>query len=111
MKSMSDKELDDFFKSSLEGFEQKPVAGCWNKIEQQLGNQPVKKTVLPYWLAAASVVMVIGLSVKLYNSEEQTIKLTRAVDAPLFTEMADNPVQVISVDEENITEDFDLEKS
>lgn len=72
MQSMSDKELDQLFQSRFESFEAEPAATLWSSIETQLENKPGKRTGMPvFWMAAASVVVLLGAGLWLFRPEEK----------------------------------------
>ncbi|RRN76624.1 hypothetical protein EIM50_23735 [Pseudoxanthomonas sp. SGD-10] len=76
MKSMSDKEMDDFFKASFKDFEKKPEPGTWQRISQQIKGKARERQALPsYLMVAASIAILAIVSVKLFNNEEETIRL------------------------------------
>ncbi|RZK49179.1 MAG: hypothetical protein EOO99_07295 [Pedobacter sp.] len=56
---MSDKELDNLFKSKFEDAEFAPSEALWGKIEKQL-EKPKKRTYPIFWMAAASVTLTVG---------------------------------------------------
>ncbi len=74
MKQISDKDFDGLFKSSFDDFEVKPSSNNWDKITEQLDEKPKNKTSL-FWMAAASVVVVLGIGIGLYTKPEAVIKL------------------------------------
>jgi hypothetical protein len=78
MKEISDKELDGFFKSSFEDFEVEPSANSWDNITQKLDQKPAKKKFPIYWAAAASVAIVFGIGINLYQRPGEIIKLRPA---------------------------------
>ncbi|MFD0942007.1 hypothetical protein [Pedobacter boryungensis] len=58
MQHMPDKEFDNFIRNKFEDAEIEPSANLWANIEQQL--EPKRKRVIPiYWMAAASIAVVI----------------------------------------------------
>lgn len=72
MQSMSDKELDQLFQSGFESFEAEPAASLWSSIESQLDNKPRKRTGMPvFWMAAASVVVLLGAGLWLFRPEDK----------------------------------------
>lgn len=75
MHPISDKELDKLFQQKFEHAELAPSGDLWAKISQKL-EQPQKRTKpFPvFWMAAASVVFVIGAALWL-NSSNEVIKL------------------------------------
>ncbi|TKB96332.1 hypothetical protein [Pedobacter cryophilus] len=79
MKVASDKKFDEFFKSSFEDFEVEPSANSWDKIAQELKQKPKKKFPI-FWMAAASVVIVLGIGLGLYTQPTEVIKLKPQTD-------------------------------
>jgi hypothetical protein len=72
MQSMSDKELDQLFKSRFDSFEAEPSASLWSAVESQLESKPRKRAVMPvFWMAAASVVVLLGAGLWLFKPEEK----------------------------------------
>lgn len=71
---MLDKDFDQIFKSSFEDFEVAPAADSWNKITKELDKKGIKKFPI-FWMAAASVVIVLGIGVGLYTKPTEVIKL------------------------------------
>ncbi|HEY0894959.1 MAG TPA: hypothetical protein VGE15_00270 [Sphingobacteriaceae bacterium] len=69
---MSDKELDQLFQSRFDSFEAEPAASLWSSIESQLENKPGKRAGMPvFWMAAASVVVLLGAGLWLFRPEEK----------------------------------------
>jgi hypothetical protein len=100
MKVTSDKEFDDLFKSSFEDFEMEPSANSWDKITKELENKPAKKFPI-FWSAAASVVIVLGFGIGLYNKPTDLIKLRpKSSDEYLANNPKDlkNNIQNVKVD-------------
>jgi hypothetical protein len=76
MEPMSDKELDLVFKSKFTDYEVEPSVSSWSKIEEQLSVKPMHRRKLPFlWMAAASVVVVFGLGLLLWNKPQEQIML------------------------------------
>jgi len=72
MQSMSDKELDQLFQSRFEGFESEPSASLWSSIENQLEPKAAKKPTIPmFWMAAASVVVILGAGLWFLKPEQK----------------------------------------
>jgi hypothetical protein len=76
MEPMSDKELDLLFKSKFTDYELEPSVSSWSKIEEQLSVKPMQRRKVPFlWMAAASVVVVLGLGLLLWNKPQEQIML------------------------------------
>ena len=75
MKPMLDKDFDQLFKSSFEDFEVAPAAESWNKITERLDKKSKTKKFPIFWMAAASVVIVLGIGIGLYTKPTEVIKL------------------------------------
>ena len=68
MHPISDKELDKLFKQRFEGAEFQPSENVWGKISAKMDRKSkVKKTIPVFWMAAASVVVVLSASLWLYR--------------------------------------------
>lgn len=78
MKPMLDNDIDNLFKSSLEDYQINPSAGSWKKINSKLSGKH-KKNNHVYWLSAASIILVFGLSFKFFGTQQEVIKLTRNI--------------------------------
>lgn len=75
MHPISDKELDKLFKQRFEVAEFRPSADVWGKIAAKMDRkEKVKKPFHIFWIAAASVVVVLGASLWFYRPVE-VIKL------------------------------------
>ncbi|WP_304064323.1 hypothetical protein [Pedobacter glucosidilyticus] len=73
---MSDKELDILFKSKFEDYEVEPSVSSWSKIEEQLSIKPMQRRKVPFlWMAAASVLVVLGLGLIFWNKPQEQIML------------------------------------
>jgi len=106
---MQDKDFDQLFKERFEAFEVDPSEGLWQNITNKLDTpvQKQKKTFAPYWMAAASVVLltsaVLWLSrpgevIKLQGkSHEQVIvnqnKETGKEAKPIESQIIDEPAR------------------
>lgn len=71
---MSDKELDQLFKSQFEDFEIEPSKESWNKIEQKIA-LPIKRRSPFLWMAAASILIVLGFGLQLFIQPAEKIRL------------------------------------
>lgn len=74
MKVYQDKEFNGFFKSSFEDFEVSPTSQSWDKIAKELDRKPSKK-YLVFWIAAANVVVLLGIGIGLFTKPNELIKL------------------------------------
>ena len=76
MRPMQDKDFDQLFKERFEAFEAEPSDNLWQKITKELDApvQKKKRTLTPYWMAAASVVLLTS-AVLWLNKPEDVIKL------------------------------------
>ncbi len=75
MHPISDKELDKLFKQRFEDAEFQPSEDVWGKISATMDNKArVKKPFSVFWMAAASVLVVLGASLWFYRPVE-VIKL------------------------------------
>jgi hypothetical protein len=74
MKPMLDKDFDELFKSSFEDFEVTPT-DSWTKISKKINSNPIRKKFPLFWMAAASIVIVLGIGVSLYTKSTEVIKL------------------------------------
>lgn len=80
MQTMSDKEFDELFRVKFGSFEAEPSDRVWGRISGEL-KQTQKKTLFsPAWMAAASIVLVIGAGIW-FSKPSETIKL-RATTSP-----------------------------
>ena len=75
MKPMLDKDFDAFFKSSFEDLEIAPATDSWEKISKKTQDKPRKKNFPVFWMAAASVLIVLGVGISLYTKPIEVIKL------------------------------------
>jgi hypothetical protein len=99
MEPISDKDLDKLFKQRFENFEAEPSANLWSKISDEL-NEPVKKKTSNsvYWMAAASVLVLVSATLYLYKPVE-VIKLRGKTESPELVTVKPNPVKQIKVEE------------
>lgn len=75
MKEISDKEFDAFFKSSFEDFEVEPSARSWEQISNNLAHKAEKRRFPFIWMAAASIILIIGIGIWFYVQPAEMIKL------------------------------------
>ena len=75
MHPITDKELDKLFQQRFEDAEFQPSADVWGKITAKMDRkEKVRKPFTVFWMAAASVVVVLGASLWFYRPVE-VIKL------------------------------------
>lgn len=78
MHRISDKELDKLFQQRFMDAEFQPSGDVWDKINAKMEQkQKVKRTFPVFWMAAASVIVVIGAGLWIYRPVE-VIKLQGA---------------------------------
>jgi hypothetical protein len=69
MEHMQDKAFDQLFKDHFEGAELQPSATVWDNIKKEL--RPERKRKSPvYWMAAATVVLTLSVSLLLTRTEK-----------------------------------------
>ena len=72
---MLDKDFDQFFKSSFEELEIEPATESWTKISDKINPKPKRKIFPVFWMAAASIIIVLGIGIGLYTKPTAVIKL------------------------------------
>jgi hypothetical protein len=74
MHPISDKELDKLFQQRFEDFQVEPSNQVWENIYNTLDKKkPAKKTFSIFWMAAASVVLVLSAGLWFSNLQETNI--------------------------------------
>jgi cytoskeletal protein RodZ len=101
MQHMQDKDFDQLFKDRFEDAEIQPSAALWNNIQKEIKVKAHRKLPV-FWMAAASVVITVGVLV-LFNKPEK-IQLhgqaqTASTAVPVTTEAVD-PAESITTDAE-----------
>lgn len=84
MHPISDKELDKLFQQGFEGAHFQPSEDLWLKIADKMDRKKKVKTFPVFWMAAASVVLVISAGLWFYRP----VEVIRLQGAP--QEMANN---------------------
>jgi hypothetical protein len=103
MKAMSDKDLDKLFQQRFDTFEAEPAADLWNSITAKLEDKKGKKKSYPvFWMAAASVVIVMSAGLWFYRPVE-VIKLHAKSDDQVI---ADKPVERILNPADSVSPDI-----
>ncbi|WP_211226539.1 hypothetical protein [Pedobacter glucosidilyticus] len=68
--------MDLLFKSKFEDYEVEPSVSSWSKIDEQLSIKPMQRRKVPFlWMAAASVLVVLGLGLIFWNKPQEQIML------------------------------------
>lgn len=74
MHPISDKELDKLFQQRFEDLQIEPSNELWDKISNKLDNKkPAKKTFSIFWMAAASILVVLSAGLWFTKSDEKII--------------------------------------
>lgn len=74
MHPISDKELDKLFQQRFEDLQVEPSNEVWEKISDKLDNKkPAKKTFSIFWMAAASILVVLSAGLWFTKSDEKII--------------------------------------
>jgi hypothetical protein len=95
MKPILDNGIDHLFKSSLEDYETKPSAESWKRINEQLGSKS-QDNKQPYWWAAASVILVLGIGLVFFRSDREVIQLKGKTEiAAVNEELLPNQTKLI----------------
>lgn len=76
---MSDKDFDQLFNSKLADMEMEPSANVWSNIADELdGKQKEKKAGIPFMRIAATIVVVMGVSLFFLRPKQQILQLHAA---------------------------------
>jgi hypothetical protein len=85
---MMSKKLEDFIAQNKEAFnDYKPSPKLWDSLQKELNNKQVvtmqqatvKKLAIYKWVAAASVTLLIGLSIMVFTKKETVLPVTEIV--------------------------------
>jgi hypothetical protein len=80
MHPISDKELDKLFQQRFEDLQVEPSNEVWEKISNSLDKKkPTEKTFPIFWMAAASIVVVLSAGLWFTRSDEKLIDQDRPV--------------------------------
>ena len=103
MEPISDKDLDKLFKQRFEDHETEPSAKLWSQISDEL-NEPVKKkkSNSVYWMAAASVLILVSATLHLYKPVE-VIQLRGKTESGELVIAKPNSIKAVK-EAENITQ-------
>jgi hypothetical protein len=107
---MHDKDFDEVFKSRFDDFEVAPPSSTWNKISGELDKEPIKKRTLPpYWMAAASVAVLVSAVLWLYKPA-QVVKLHPASQPSIARNIASQPDESSVNSEDQGSEQISISK-
>lgn len=85
---MLDKDFDAVFKSSFEGYEVTPANDSWTKISKKINGKTKQKKFPVFWMAAASIVIVLGIGIGLYTKPIEVIKLRPSGENEMMADLA-----------------------
>ena len=88
MQPIQDKDLDKLFKDRFENLEVQPSAGSWKKITDTLDKPVKKRKAYPFWMAAASVILLATAALLIYKPVE-VIRLQGKADTQISSNVAD----------------------
>jgi hypothetical protein len=108
MKPILDNGIDHLFKSSLEDYEIKPSAESWKRINEQLGSKS-QDNKQPYWWAAASVILVLGIGLVFFRSDREVIQLKGKTEIAAVNEEL-LPIQNKLIVKPQLLKDLSLEE-
>ena len=98
MQHTPDKDFDNLFRDKFIDAEIEPSANLWAKIEDQLA--PKRKGIIPiYWMAAASIAIVITAMLVLQKTEKIQLRAdnaTTSIEKPVEQEVATTTVDEVS---------------
>lgn len=90
MQHMPDKEFDKLFKDKFNDAEIEPSANLWANIEKGLA--PKRKRIIPiYWMAAASVLMVISAMLVFQKTDKIQLRAEQQANFPTIVEELNIP--------------------
>jgi hypothetical protein len=105
---MRDKEFDQLFNSKLNDFEVEPSAQVWQNINAELNSAKAKRSILPYISIAASIVVLVSVSLWLFNRSQEKaeypVKLVKHIKQvkPQSTTVLDEAQSPIEMSTEDI---------
>ena len=88
MQPIQDKDLDKLFKDRLENLEVQPSAGSWKKTTDTLDKPLKKRKAYPFWIAAASVVLLATAALLIYKPVE-VIRLQGKANTQISSNVGD----------------------
>lgn len=95
MHPLSDKELDKLFQQRFEDLQVEPSNQVWEKISNSLDNKkPSRKSFPIFWMAAASVIVVLSAGLWFTKPDQEIFLQERPVllneDSPELTQLPNN---------------------
>ena len=88
MQPIQDKDLDKLFKDRFENLEVQPSAGSWKKITDTMDKPLKKRKAYPFWMAAASVVLLATAALLIYKPVE-VIRLQGKANTQISSNVGD----------------------
>src|SRR5581483_2087314 len=86
---MQDRELDDVFRSKLEGFEAEPTERVWTGIYTGLDNEKRRRIFIPLRIAAGVIILLTaGLLLVMHKENNKPVKHEQ-------NSLAQNPAQTV----------------
>lgn len=98
MQNIQDKAFDQVFKDQFEKAEMQPSTDLWNNISAEL-RPPTKRRLPVYWMAAALVVVVLGLGLLMPETEKIRLQAPEKLVADIDTAVFSRPVKTNQVDD------------
>lgn len=96
MHPISDKELDKLFQQRFEDLQVEPSNEVWEKISNGLDKKkPTKKTFPIFWMAAASIIVVLSAGLWFTRSDEKLIDQ----DSPVIVQEENKVIEQDAVSE------------
>jgi hypothetical protein len=96
MHPISDKELDKLFQQRFEDLQVEPSKEVWEKISNTLDKKkPAKRTFSIFWMAAASIVVVLSAGLWFTRSDEKLIDQ----DSPVIVQEKNKVIEQDAVSE------------
>ncbi|QKJ30796.1 hypothetical protein HQ865_13900 [Mucilaginibacter mali] len=74
--NMQDNEMDNLFRSKLEGLEMEPSAHVWDSISREMGAPQQRRSIIPMLRIAASVAVLIGAGLY-FMPKQQSVQGTK----------------------------------
>ena len=105
MQPMQDKDFDQLLKQRFDAFEAEPSTGLWNSISAELDKKNHKKRKIrtPFWMAAASV-LILASAVFWLNKPVEVIKLHPKSQGQVALKIAKEPAAETAAEENSVPE-------
>lgn len=75
--NLQDNEMDNLFRSKLEGLEVEPSAHVWENISREIGAPQQRKSIIPILRIAASVAVLIGAGLYFIPKQQPPVQGTK----------------------------------